>query len=67
MLTFKVYSFFGTNQFSSAEFASYEKALDYAEEQRKAMPRWYKKIQVVRKEEIIMKELFHTPDFSPST
>ena len=66
---YQVRSYYGElrdRQFSSMNFPNHERALDYAEKQRKAMPRWYRRIQIVRIEETTTNDWFYTPNFSPS-
>lgn len=48
MTKFRVESYYGQDAHASAEFLTEEQALSYADEQRKAMPRWYKKVRIVR-------------------
>jgi len=60
---YQVRSHYGTDQFSRADFNNYDVAHDYAEKQRKAMPIWYKKVEIIQIEELTLKQWFHTPDY----
>ncbi len=60
MTYYQVRSWYGQTQFSGNNFPDYLRAADYADKQKQAMPRWYKKIQIVRIEEVIAQEYYHT-------
>jgi len=67
MTKFQVRAYYGTAQFSTAEFQTLVEALDFAQYKRLAMPAWYKRVQIIRIDEAILHDWPAIPDFSPST